>query len=198
MINLSTNEIMFDCQEDLLENFDFNSHPIYRFIDDYHKYNGNEERAWQNFSHDNWNLVYCWICTFQPNLIHRLPLWGRHSLHPIRFMSFFIVKYPILGLVFLPFFLADLVFENLRFKKKNRHGITEITTTGKLQTYFMLRSFKARNVLFADLMFKLQTFLIEKSGYSWDQIFSIYYEPMHRVKVAYNSHIKLHGKLSLK
>jgi hypothetical protein len=185
MSNYSTNEIMFSCQEDLLYKTDSHYGNVFDFIQSYYRTNGNEALAEQNFSHDNWNLIYGWIAQFSPKTMEELPLFGHHSLHPIRFMMFFIMRNPKVGTIFLPFVYIAFIIEAMQATKLNRHGIREIPTSGKLQAYFTLRTFYRRKVLGAATFGKLFAYLVNCSIGGLDRAIRIYFAEGHRVRNAY-------------
>jgi hypothetical protein len=198
MSNYSTNEIMFSCQEDLLYRNDAHYGNVFDFIQSYYRTNGNEALAEQNFSHDNWNLVYGWIARFSPETMEELPLFGHHSLHPIRFMMFFIMRNPKVGTIFLPFVYIAFIIEAMQATKLNRHGNKEIPTSGKLQAYFALRTFYYRKVLGAATMGRLFNYLVTRSIGGLDHAVRIYFPYGHRVRNAYFYYRCLNPEGSLK
>lgn len=194
----STNEIMFDCQEDLFYGEEAWMDNVAEFVTDYYETNGDERLTNQNFSHDNWTLVYLWTLKFLPEFTISLPLLEAHSRHPIRFMFYFFIRFPLLGWIFLPLiYIHILIMASIKTRIDN-HGNVEIPTSEKLQGYFYLCAIKAKGGLGANLIFKLQTSLVNQSVGGWDRVFKIYYGVKHRVFSAYNKNISKTGnKLEL-
>jgi hypothetical protein len=198
MVDYTTNEIMFSCQEDLLYKSDTHYGDVFDFIKIYYHTNGNEGLAHQNFSHDNWNLVYGWIVHFSHETLRELPLFGHHTIHPIRFMTFFIMKYPIIGTIFLPFVYMSFVYEAVQKTRLNRHKVIEIPTSAKLQSYFALRAFYRRKVLGAETMGRIFAYLVKRSIGGIDESIRIYFPQGHRVRNAYFYYRAMNEEGSLK
>lgn len=186
MVNHSTNEIMFDAQQDLLYGVDNNWMQIFDFVKSYYNTNGNEALAGQNFSHDNWSLVYVWFAVNSKETnMEELPLFGHHSTHPVRWLYYFFMKYPGLGTIFLPIIYLDMFIAGIIKTKKNRHGHIEIPTSDKLQAYFKLMGIEARGGLGVKTATRIMDVLVRYSVGGWDNCFDIYYAKGHRVWEAY-------------
>lgn len=186
-MNLSKNEILFDCESDILnQNPDSICH-VHGFLEAYRNAEGNEEIAQENFSHDNFTGVYCWCVSFMPNWISHLPLLGRFSIHPVRFMFYFFIKYPILGSIFLPIIYIDMMISGLQKTKINSRGLAEIPTSSKILDYFRIRAIIKKGGFGGILMEKLLTKAVNWSVGGWDRVFGIYFSEDHRVMKAYRN-----------
>jgi hypothetical protein len=91
MMNKTTNEILFDCQRNLL--LSSRANPMTRtkvvnYILDYYKQNGREVN--NNFSHDNWKGVACYLERYSKVDTKMVPVLGRHSWNPYLYSSFVI------------------------------------------------------------------------------------------------------------
>jgi hypothetical protein len=178
--NLSTNEILFDCQVDLLTSVPTHSARVHDFVSKYFRYRGNEGRAHENFSHDNWTGVYLWAYNFDKKLLKTLPIRGYHSLHPVRALFFSWFHYPkTVGKMLQPLYL-DAMLTCKQGTTLNGHGNFEIPTSGKLLYYF-----KFKYGIRDDSYFHNMTEWVQDSVGGWDRCFEIYYPKDHRVYQAY-------------
>jgi len=183
MSNLTTNEIMFDCQVDIA-NKDFNTETavkVAKFVNKYFKYNGDEKLAQENYSSDNWEAVYEWYYKYAREEMKELPLFGHHSKNPFDFIFFLWLKHPYIGFVFFPLVYLDIFIAAVKPYKMNQGTKKwERDTSGKLKAFFKMKALKMK------LLKKITTYLIEKSSYykSWENIFTIYHGIKHRVFLA--------------
>jgi len=180
-MNRTSNEILFDCEADILNNvYSHNTEiKIIKYISDYYFHEGREVN--NNFSHDNWKGVACWIKTCPREIPVKqkdIPLFGRHSLRPDNFFLFLYVKYPWIGFLFFWIYLLFQVFDAIRMRK-DQDNIPH--TSGLILNYFVLQSFNFK------LTFNLVSWLVRKNNYfkGWDKVFHRYYPTEHRVHKAY-------------
>ena len=195
-INYSTNEILFDCEADCLNNSPDHKYEVDRFLYSYEFSNGNEEIGKQNYSHDNFTGIYCWYAHFFPANIRSLPIFGKFAIHPLRFMWYFLMKFPIIGLVFLPFIVVDMSITCLEKTKTNKDGTIQLPTSSKLLVFFQLLAMVKRGVLGAKLLKSIMASFVKYAtkdwervihlNAGWDRVFGIYYKEDHRVNIAYN------------
>jgi hypothetical protein len=180
--NRTDNEIMFDCQVDLLKDWvtDSTYKQIVTYLGDFKANSGREVNY--NFSHDNLKLIAAWKANFGIDPI-KTPLWGRHSWHPSNF-CFFLYVYLYergLGSLGAPFWLlycVDRIYSALRMRRDS-DGIPH--TTGLLLSYFTLRAFGANMIL------RFITYRVNKCFDSgWDGVFERYFDKDHRVLEAWN------------
>lgn len=181
-VNYSTNEILFDCQKDLLENIPSSTDRVNEFVRKYFRYRGNEGRAHENFSHDNWTGVYLWAYNFDKKLLKTLPIRGYHSLQPVRALFFSWFHYPkaitrMLGPVYI-----DAMITCKQKTRINNHGHVEVPTSGKLLYYF-----KFKYGIKDDSYFINMTEWVNESVGGWERCFDIYYPAGHRVYQAYKN-----------
>ena len=179
-MNLSTNEILFDCQRDLLLNAPISTIQVRKFVKDYHTYNGNEGDAQQNFSHDNFTGVFCWFAVFDRQNIKYLPALGHHALHPLRWIFFQRMKrewfVPLLPLLYL-----DIALECNKATYVTNHGNVEVPTSTKLLHYFMVR-YGLKDEMFFNKVMRPR---VNASIGGYPNTFEIYFPKGHRVLEAY-------------
>jgi len=175
-MNLSTNEILFDCVADILNNSPDHAQNVYDFVHDFHITGGKEIR--NNFSKDNWIGIACWNEKFDRGV--DVPIWGHHMWNPFDAAFFLYVR---IGWVAFPLrvliFLAAMHPAYRIYKKKTD---TEKATSGKLLEYYKCKAFKWNFIL------KCMTYIIKKrKGFPrmWDEIFDTYFKLDHRVSIAY-------------
>ncbi len=180
MISLSTNEILFDCQRDLLLNSPISITQVNQFVSSYFEHDGNEQNAQQNFSHDNWTGVFCWFSLFDKSRLKHLPAIGYHALHPLRWIFFQRVKREWFAPL-LPLLYADIALECSNATDVNNHGTIEIPTSTKLLHYFMVRYGLKDEIFFRQTMQPR----VQKSIGGYDRAFEIYFPEGHRVRDAY-------------
>jgi|AntAceMinimDraft_6_1070360.scaffolds.fasta_scaffold14336_1 hypothetical protein len=182
-MNRSENDILFDCQEDILLGFSRTKtvKSVMSFTNDYKNNNGEEVN--NNFSHDNWLGIACWGQKFSTRTIEKLPVFGRHSLRPDNFAFFFWVKHRRIGYLFMPIYYAFQIFDLIRMRK-DHEGIPH--TSGLLLNYFAMTAFKM------DFMFWLTTKRVEKYFGSWLGVFERYYNQPNNIRVleAYKRSLK--------
>lgn len=184
MSNLSTNEIMFDCQVDIANGYiDIKTAgKVLDYIDKYRRYNGDEEKAQENYSSDNWESVFQWAKLFQDKaFMDLLPVSGHHSKNPFDRVYFFKMKYPLLGLIVTPIVYLDVLFAATKPYKLNQGTKKwERDTSGKLKAFFKMKASKMK------ILKKITDFFIGLSDYykSWDNVFQIYHGTEHRVYLA--------------
>jgi hypothetical protein len=171
-MNKTDNKILFNCQEDILNNRPDHYFDVFDFIQDY--YVNEAEEINNNFSHDNWKGVACWLETFYPNKIKEIPVFGRHSWRPDNFSLFFWIKHRRMGLIFLPIYYIFELFDLIRMRK-DHEGVPH--TSGLLLNFFIMRTFKM------SLIFKLTTIRVNKYFGSWLGVFERYYNQPENVRV---------------
>lgn len=164
---MTTNEILFDCEVEILR--DTPTHDLWlkivAYIQDYRLHDGKEVN--NNFSHDNWKGVCCWLERYDKDLICMVPLFGRHSLRPDNFFLFLYIKHRKIGSLFIWIYLLFQVFDAIRMRK-DAQGIPH--TSGLLLNYFVLQTFGFK------LTFKLVNWRVESSfPYGWTGVFTRYY-----------------------
>lgn len=190
-MNRSDNEILFQCEADILNEKKEYHLDVYRFISDWNINKGREIN--NNFSHDNWTGVYCWVNMFNKNLIEDLPLFGHHALRPDNFCFYFYAKYKWIGWIFLPIISLSMIISMLRVWRKGKNGEQYIDTDGKLLAFFKCKSFNFRITKW------ILDFIISKhkdlSG--WSTIFDIYYEYNHIVWIAFIDHMERERKKNI-
>lgn len=184
-MNYSTNEILFDCEEDILKQDAGHLCNVHLFLDLYRESNGDEAVVKQNFSHDNFTGVYCWCASIMSHWVSHLPLFGRFSIHPVRFMFYFFIKYPLLGSIFLPIIYVDMLVSGLQKTRINSRGLVEIPTSSKILDYFKIMAIVKKGGIGGILMQKLLTKAVNWSVGGWDVVFGIYFAEDHRVMKAY-------------
>lgn len=184
-INKSTNEILFQCEEDILLRKEKHTKEVLKFIADWTLDDG--EELHQNFSHDNWTGIYAWCKMFKPDLIKELPLFGHFSLRTDNFAFYFWAKFPILGFILgLPIAMLSMIIGMLRVWRTSKTGDKYIDTDGKLLAYFKTKSFNMRVTRW------LLNLIIKKHKdlRKWKTIFDIYYKDDHPVWIAFNKEVK--------
>ena len=165
-MNRSNNDIMWDCLVDI-----FNekiSHKtfwsIQRFMSSYNKNNGEEVEF--NFSHDNWFAVLCWLHFFGYTK-KGFPSFGHHTKHPVKFIMFLWMKYPLAYPLRL-LTMLEMIVGNTLFARRKESG--ELHTSGILLDYYLCYTYKM------NLMKKILTFIAKRMGYgSWYKIFNTYH-----------------------
>ncbi len=182
MSNLSTNEILFDCQRDLLLNSPISITQVNQFVSSYFEHNGNEQSAHQNFSHDNWTGVFCWFSIFDKKRMKHLPALGYHALHPLRWIFFQRMKREWFSPL-LPLLYADIALECSNATDINNHGTVEIPTSTKLLHYFMVR-YGLKDEIFYDKSMRPR---VNASIGGYANAFEIYFPQGHRVLEAYKN-----------
>jgi len=172
-MNLSTNEIMFNCHIDILTG-DLRNETFIEvcdYIDKYYIFDGDEEKAKENYSSDNWEAVYLWSEKFGD--MEDLPLLGHHMRNPFDFIFFFYMHHRILGLLFYPLIFLDVVISGGKAYKINQKTFKlQRDTSGKIKAYFKM---KVLNMFIAK---KIVDYFIYNSSYylSWLNIFQIYHK----------------------
>lgn len=139
--------------------------------------------SYHNFSHDNFTLVACWCKKFAPGWLYSIPLWGRHSWRPDNFLFFLYAKYPYIGFVFLPLLSLVMVVSTLRVWRTNSRGQRELSTSGKLISFFKCISFNLR------LTKKILDFIVKKHPdlKTWLNIFDVYFNPENNNEYVYDA-----------
>lgn len=164
-MNLSNNDIMWDCIVDI-----FNGELLHEtylkvldFIRSYYQHGGKEVEY--NFSHDNWTAICCWFhrCYGDTSAV---PLYGHHTLHPLRLVRFLWMKHPLLYPLRL-ITILDMVARHGIIRRKTSTG--EYHTSGLLLDFYVCYSYKAG----------IQRWILDKlmkTMYnSWDEVFAIYH-----------------------
>ena len=185
--NRSENEILFDCEVDILNNKDTARIRIHDFYNDFIDTKGIEYH--NNFSKDNWIGIFCWVKIFKDSYLEKkFPLWGVHMYNPFDAIFFLYAYFPIL--LPLRFIISlDCILAAYMTYKTNKNG-KGIETSGKILSYFKCKALKM------DWTFKIMTYLIEHTkefNYSWDGVFDIYFKKDHRVNIAYHKNNYLGG-----
>jgi hypothetical protein len=181
--NRSENFILFWCQEDILNDSPDHRTEVYAFIHDWKVTKGKEIN--NNFSHDNWTGVYCWVEKFEPRLMKTLPLFGHHSLRPDNFIFYFKAHHPYLSILIDLYLFTKIrvpvihltvsltmIIGMLRVWRKGKQGELYIDTDGKMLSFFKVQCFKLKITGF------ILDFIIRnhKALKTWRTIFSIYHE----------------------
>jgi len=163
-MNKTNNDIMWDCFEDILNGSNNNKQRIAKYLLDFYRNGGNEIN--ENFSYDNFALVACWLQVFKKESKGLLPSFGRHVWHPIRFIKFLWMKYPILS--FLQFItIIDMIIRHGVIRRKTSSG--EYHTSGLLLDYYIAYSYDSKITMF------ILTKLMETMFLSWTQVFYKYH-----------------------
>jgi len=187
------NDILFDCQEYLLTDgkipeFATIGNKVFKFIDDYQHYKGKE--VTQNFSHDNWKGVGCFLEYRKPlpkNAFKDIPIFGRHTLYGLRIDNvalFFYMRYRTVGKLFIWIYLLAQVFDAIRMRK-DRNGVPH--TSGLLLNYFVMQTF-GFNKTFGFVSKRVNS----NFNFGWLSVFITYYtqEDNKRVLKAYKARDK--------
>lgn len=172
---------MFLCEYDILNG----SHgpdswvAVPNFAFDYHDNDGKEIN--NNFSHDNWTLVACWLKTFRPSFFYLVPIWGRHSWRPDNLAFFLYIRFPWLFFWLIPVISGAMIISMMRVWRTNHRGHRYIDTDGKIISYFKCEVFGFR------ITRKILDWIIARDDdlKSWENIFQIYFGTEHFVYKAF-------------
>jgi hypothetical protein len=165
-VNNTNNDIMWDTLVLILQN-----HPtmemiasIREYIKSYDMNEGKEVEY--NFSHDNWTMVLCYLEKFHPELKPRVPLFGRHTVHPMKMNDFLWKKYPFLyPLIIIT--IVDMLIRHLIIRRKTASG--QYHTSGLLLDYYVFYSYDR----------KISMWILDqcmKTMFNnWQEVFNIYH-----------------------
>lgn len=177
-MNRTDNEIMFQCEVDILKNSPDHADEVHSFILDYILSQGEEIN--NNFSFDNWKLVACWDKKFE-NTTEYIPIWGRHSWRPDNLAFFLWIRFPTLLSFLLPVISLSMIISMLRVWRTTADGRRYIDTDGKIISYFVCECFDMRATRWAlECLIKR-----DKDLKSWENIFKIYFPENHYVLEAF-------------
>jgi hypothetical protein len=165
---------MFDCQEDIMKGSADHIKRVLDFSYNWELHKGQELE--ENFSHDNWKMVCCHYKLFMPDSMHEIPLFGRHTWHPMNLIQFAWMKfwwlYPLRLISIL-----DFIFNAFIVLKRDQNGLPH--TSGRLLDLFVAHSYGMKWT--KRLMIKG----IEKNFENGvDSLFNIYYTQLN------NKHIR--------
>lgn len=184
-MNRSNNDIMFDCELDIYSERPDHLNQVKAFISDYYQYNGCELN--NNFSHDNWKLVACWLNLFAKTC-KPVPLFGAHSARFWDNFTFFLYcRYQ--WMIFLkPIISFFLILSVIRDTKTNSRGQKEITTSGDRLAFYIANCFQFKWTLL------IMNKIVEKNPVlkSWENIQTIYLTKRKNVLSAFRKS-KLRG-----
>lgn len=184
----TNNDILFDCQIDLIKGSITPSTKvtILRFILDYRFTKGKELN--NNFSHDNWKGVACWLKRFEKDNLSSVPLLGRHSWRPDNLAFFLYAKNRLLGFPFIWIYLLFQIFDAIRMRK-DAGGVPH--TSGLLLNYFVLQTFNF------NLTFKFVDWRVKKTfKEGWLGVFERYYTQPNNAPVL-EAYKEIKGKYEL-
>ena len=172
-LNSTDNAILFDCEEDLLLGTTKYSENISEYLRDYELHKGIEVN--NNFSHDNWKGVACWLEVNRPYDLKRVPIFGRHTWRPDNLALFIWIRYRRLGLLVLPLYQIFQFIDAIRMRK-DREGVPH--TSGLLLNYFVMRTFKM------NWIFKFVNWRVGKTfKHGWYDVFKRYFVQEDNVRV---------------
>lgn len=163
-MNKTNNDIMWDCFEDILNKTPSYKKRIANFIYSFYKHKGKEVE--ENFSYDNWALVTCWLQTFDKDTKSLIPSFGRHVWHPIRFIKFLWMKYPLLSFLQV-ITVLDMVVRHGIIRRKTADG--HFHTSGLLLDYYIAHSYNSKLTMF--ILTKLMLTMFK----SWIEVFYVYH-----------------------
>lgn len=169
-VNNTNNDIMWDCFESILLGRPKNVRvKVYSFIYSYYQHKGEEVEY--NFSIDNWQVVMSWLKVFDDAWIKRVPIFGRHTKHPIKMVELLWMKYPILAP--LKFYtLLDMAVRHLIIRRKTASG--QHHTSGLLLDYYVFYSYESKFLMWA------LTKMMGTMFSSWEAVFNVYHgNPTH-------------------
>ncbi len=174
---------MFLCERDILLNEPRHNSEVFNYLQDYWKHNGKEVN--NNFSHDNLTLVACWCKLFAPKWLKKVPLFGRHTWRPDNFFFFLYVKFRPLGAIFLPLLSLLMVISMLRVWRTNSRGQKELSTSGKIISFFKCISFDLK------ITKKVLDYIVKKHPdlKTWLNIFDIYFNPENNNNYVYDAFV---------
>jgi hypothetical protein len=174
MTNRTDNEIMFLCEKDLLLNKASvgTYSKVNNFIADWYANDGKEV---------NFNFSQCWLKVFHPEQLGLVPIWGRHTWRPDNLAMFLYFRFPRLLFPLLAIIYASRIISTLRVRKINSRGELEISTSGKIISYFVCKAWGL------DLLYKILTTLVRRDRdlKSWQNVFEIYFPINHYVRQAF-------------
>lgn len=175
--NRTGNEVLFSSQEDVYTNVNSNEEHIVDFMNDWVITKGKETN--NNFSHDNWKGAASWSSKFRPEYLDDVPLFGRHSSHPINFLTFLYFKNRALGTLYLPLISTSMILPTIIPFKRDHLGRPH--TSGRILDYMVCKSLGMK------ITFSALTYYINRTPEfgGWDGVFNIYFKKDHRVSVAY-------------
>jgi len=137
---------------------------VFARLDSYDKHNGEEVEY--NFSHDNMGLMLCWLHRFDKENKKRVPSFGKHVLHPIRFLEFLHMKYPFFFFLQIITFI-DMIIRHGIIRRKTNTG--QYHTSGLLLDYYHAYSYRNKMTM------KVLTLLMKTMFKDWDEVFTIYH-----------------------
>ena len=163
-MNRSNNDIMWDCLVDIFDGKQNATSRVDRFIMSYVLNDGKEVE--ENFSHDNWLAVLCWLHKFD-DVKFMFPTFGHHTLHPMNFIKFLWMKYPLaypLRIVTM----FEMLLGSTILARKTESG--KLHTSGILLDYYLCKSYDMK------FMMKVLTFIVKRrSWHSWLAVFHTYH-----------------------
>lgn len=164
-MNKSENRIMWTTIVDIITNKEraLTSKDVYRRIESYNKYNGEEVEY--NFSHDNWGLILCWLHFFKKDK-SVFPSLGRHTIHPIRFINFLWMKYDWLYILRC-ITILDMIVRHGLIRRKTGSG--QHHTSGLLLDYYHAMSYKQ------NIRMYILTKLMKTMFSGWEEVFRVYH-----------------------
>ena len=177
-INKTTNEILFDCEADILNNKPRYTKRVFAFLKDYRETNGVETT--NNFSKDNFVSIFAHTLIFNPKQKNMLPIWGHHMWNPFDATYFLYCRFRWLFPLRIILSL-DCILSSFMTYKNGKNG-KHVETSGKLLSYFKCKALDMK------WTFRVMTYFIENTkefNFSWDGVFDIYFKKSHRVSIAY-------------
>ena len=170
-MNRSENNIMWDTICDIFSNSptDRTKSEVMKRLDSYKVNKGKEVEY--NFSHDNMGLKLCWLHRFDKKNKKLVPSFGNHVIHPIRFITFLHMKYPIFFFLQIITFL-DMIVRHGIIRSKTKAG--NYHTSGLLLDYYHAYSYKNRITMY------VLTKLMKTMFKNWEEVFTKYHgNPEH-------------------
>ena len=159
------NHIIWDCIVSIFKNDPtIATRQVVDFVIDYYRNDGEEIN--NNFSHDNWTAVLCWYHKFLPKRKTDFPLFGDHSKHPMRFIRYSWMKYPIL----FPLRLISLLEMFIQYGIIRRK-----TNSGNYHTSELLLDFYIHNSYNNKIEMFVLTKLMKTMFNSWAEVFRAYH-----------------------
>ena len=161
---------MWDCMESIFDDkYSTNLRvQIEDYLHDYEINNGKEINY--NFSRDNFETIICFLKYFNKDK-DTVPLFGRHNLHPMRFIRFLWMKYDKLS--FLKVInILDIIVRHGILRRKDGNGTYH--TSGLLLDYYHAYSYRNK------ITMKILTYFMSTMFESWYEVFDIYHgNPNH-------------------
>lgn len=166
-MNRSNNDIMWTCMVDIFRGSRtfYSRVKVMDFLVSYVVHEGEEIEY--NFSHDNWLAVFCWMRYFDSDVSYELPVFGKHSRHPMRFIMFAWMKYPYLLFPLRLITILDIIVKHGIIRRKTENG--NYHTSGLLLSYYRAYSYNQKYTMW------ILTKLMKTMFKDWEEVFHKYH-----------------------